>query len=93
LLDVSRQLDKSASIKAKINNAGVIGLGEYFYCEMPVISLNNHNLLGYTQTLRPGIKASFALALDTQKLNDPAPMGPAHKVSSCSIACSILKLK
>jgi len=54
-------LDSSAFIKAKINNAGVIGLG-------------------YTQSLRPGVKASFALALDTQKLNDPAPAGPAHKV-------------
>jgi voltage-dependent anion channel protein 2 len=36
--------------------------------------------LGYTQTLRPGVKASFGLALDTQKLNDPAPVGPSHKV-------------
>jgi len=36
--------------------------------------------LGYTQTLRPGVKASFGLALDTQKLNDPAPIGPSHKV-------------
>jgi voltage-dependent anion channel protein 2 len=36
--------------------------------------------LGYTQTLRPGIKVSFALALDSQKLNDPSPTGPAHKV-------------
>jgi len=54
------RLDDCAFIKAKINNAGVIGLG-------------------YTQTLRAGIKASFALALDTQKLNDSAPIGPAHK--------------
>lgn len=35
---------------------------------------------GYTQTLRPGVKASFGLALDTQKLNDANPVGPAHKV-------------
>jgi len=55
------QLDPSSYIKAKINNAGVIGLD-------------------YTQTLRPGIKASFALALDSQKLNDPSPPGVAHKV-------------
>lgn len=54
-------LDSAAFIKAKINNAGVLGLG-------------------YTQTLRPGIKASFALALDTQKLNDSTAVGPAHKV-------------
>jgi hypothetical protein len=26
------------------------------------------------------VKASFGLALDTQKLNDPSPSGPAHKV-------------
>jgi voltage-dependent anion channel protein 2 len=63
LLEVGSKtvLDKDSFIKAKINNAGVIGLG-------------------YTQTLRKGIKASFALALDTQKLNEPSPAGPAHKV-------------
>jgi len=36
--------------------------------------------LGYTQALRPGVKASFGLALDTQKLNDVSPVGPSHKV-------------
>jgi len=63
LLEVGSKtcLDKNSFIKAKINNAGVIGLG-------------------YSQTLRDGIKASFALALDTQKLNEPSPVGPAHKV-------------
>jgi len=54
-------LDRSAFIKAKINNAGVIALG-------------------YTQGLRPGVKAQFGLAIDTQKLNDPTPVGPSHKV-------------
>ena len=29
---------------------------------------------------RPGVKASFGLALDTQKLNDTSPTGAAHKV-------------
>ncbi|KAF8158041.1 eukaryotic porin/Tom40 [Crassisporium funariophilum] len=44
--------------------------------------INNHGViaLGYTQSLRPGVKASFGLALDTQKLNDPSPAGPSHKV-------------
>ncbi|KAF5315417.1 hypothetical protein D9619_007347 [Psilocybe cf. subviscida] len=44
--------------------------------------INNSGVvaLGYTQTLRPGVKASFGLALDTQKLNDANPVGPAHKV-------------
>ncbi|RDB19064.1 putative mitochondrial outer membrane protein porin [Hypsizygus marmoreus] len=36
--------------------------------------------LGYTQTLRPGVKASFGLALDTTKLNEVAPVGPSHKI-------------
>jgi len=45
--------------------------------------INNAGILalGYTQALRPGVKASFGLALDTQKLNDVhTPTGPAHKV-------------
>ncbi|KAI0763587.1 voltage-dependent ion-selective channel [Trametes elegans] len=37
--------------------------------------------LGYTQSLRPGVRASFGLALDTQRLNDPASPG-AHKVGA-----------
>ncbi|KAF8627435.1 hypothetical protein AX17_006249 [Amanita inopinata Kibby_2008] len=36
--------------------------------------------LGYTQSLRPGVKASFGLALDTQKLNETHAGGPSHKV-------------
>ena len=35
--------------------------------------------LGYTQALRPGVKATFGLALDTQKLTSQS--GAAHKVS------------
>jgi hypothetical protein len=35
---------------------------------------------GYTQSLRPGLKASFGLALDTQKLNEVDPAGHVHKV-------------
>lgn len=44
--------------------------------------LYNSRGAGYTQTLRPGVKASFGLALDTQRLNDVAPSGPAHKVGA-----------
>lgn len=40
---------------------------------------------GYTQSLRPGVKASFGLALDTQRLNEASPSGPAHKVSSAAL--------
>jgi hypothetical protein len=38
------------------------------------------SLAGYTQALRPGVKASFGLALDTQRLNEISPTGPTHKV-------------
>ncbi|KAF9026143.1 voltage-dependent ion-selective channel [Hymenopellis radicata] len=39
--------------------------------------------LGYSQTIRPGVKASFGLALDTQKFNDVTPnVGPMHKVGA-----------
>jgi len=46
--------------------------------------INNAGILAlaYTQSLRPGVKASFGLALDTQKLNDVSPTGPAHKVGA-----------
>ncbi|KAF8887181.1 eukaryotic porin/Tom40 [Infundibulicybe gibba] len=44
--------------------------------------INNSGVvaLGYTQALRPGVKASFGLALDTQKLNAVSTAGPSHKV-------------
>ena len=43
--------------------------------------INNVGLLslGYTQTLRPGVKATLGLALDTQKLSG-ASSTSAHKV-------------
>ncbi|KAL0961003.1 hypothetical protein HGRIS_005996 [Hohenbuehelia grisea] len=46
--------------------------------------INNSGViaLGYTQTLRPGVKASFGLALDTQKLNEVSAAGPSHKVGA-----------
>ncbi|CDO76160.1 hypothetical protein BN946_scf184740.g3 [Trametes cinnabarina] len=53
-------LDDAAAVKAKINNAGILGLS-------------------YTQALRPGVKTSFGLALDTQRLNDASAQG-AHKL-------------
>jgi voltage-dependent anion channel protein 2 len=56
-------LDNAAFVKAKINNAGILGLG-------------------YTQSLRPGVKASFGLALDTARLNEVGAAGPAHKVGA-----------
>ena len=37
---------------------------------------------GYTQALRPGVKASFGLAIDTQRLNEVSPAGPAHKIGA-----------
>jgi len=47
--------------------------------------INNAGVLalGYTQALRPGVKASFGLALDTQRLSDANPLAPpAHKVGA-----------
>ncbi|EIW80882.1 hypothetical protein CONPUDRAFT_82012 [Coniophora puteana RWD-64-598 SS2] len=46
--------------------------------------INNSGVLalGYTQALRPGVKASFGIALDTQRLNEIAPSGPTHKVGA-----------
>jgi len=38
--------------------------------------------LSYTQALRPGVKATFGLALDTTKLNDPASTGATHSVGA-----------
>ncbi|KAI0074114.1 hypothetical protein K474DRAFT_1602060 [Panus rudis PR-1116 ss-1] len=58
--------DSAAFVKAKINNAGILGLA-------------------YTQALRPGVKASFGVAIDTKKLNEISPAGPAHKVRALQI--------
>jgi len=51
--------------------------------------INNSGLLllGYTQLLNPGVKASFGVAIDTQKLSqsgasDEKPSGPAHSVGA-----------
>jgi voltage-dependent anion channel protein 2 len=47
--------------------------------------INNSGIfvLGYTQALREGVKASFGVALDTQKLNQVAAAGTsAHKVGT-----------
>lgn len=38
--------------------------------------------IGYTQSLRPGVRASFGLALDTQRLNDATSEVAAHKVGA-----------
>ncbi|KAJ3487473.1 hypothetical protein NLI96_g3512 [Meripilus lineatus] len=53
--------------------------------------INNSGVLaiGYTQALRPGVKASFGLALDTQRLNQANPSGPAHKVRGLRIRIEI----
>ncbi|TIB72014.1 voltage-dependent ion-selective channel [Wallemia mellicola] len=46
--------------------------------------INNAGVLalGYTQALRPGVKASFGLALDTQRLNDTSAGPSAHKIGA-----------
>lgn len=48
--------------------------------------INNTGIvcLGYTQALRPGVKASFGLAIDTQKLSSTSEAHgvPSHKVGA-----------
>ena len=46
--------------------------------------INNSGILclGYTQALRPGVKASLGLALDTVKLSDNTAGADAHKVGA-----------
>jgi voltage-dependent anion channel protein 2 len=39
-------------------------------------------VMSYTQALRPGVKASFGLAVDTAKLNDVNPGPAAHRVGA-----------
>jgi len=64
-------LDNASFVKARINNAGILGLG-------------------YTQALRPGVKMSLGLALDTQKISgdgaagaaEKSTGGPAHRVGA-----------
>ncbi|KAH9002545.1 eukaryotic porin-domain-containing protein [Lactarius hatsudake] len=64
-------LDSAVFIKAEINNSGVLALG-------------GHSLILCLDavTLHPGVKASFGLALDTQRLNEVGNAGPAHKVGA-----------
>nr|ODN93240.1 voltage-dependent anion channel protein 2 [Cryptococcus depauperatus CBS 7841]ODO02606.1 voltage-dependent anion channel protein 2 [Cryptococcus depauperatus CBS 7855] len=46
--------------------------------------INNAGVLcfGYTQALRPGVKASAGLAIDTTQLNEPTAGQAAHKVGA-----------
>ncbi|KAJ7367204.1 voltage-dependent ion-selective channel [Mycena olivaceomarginata] len=82
--------DVEAGAKAiydpKLTNGGVsIEVGTKTYLDSAAFvkaKINNSGVLalGYTQALRPGLKASFGLALDTQKLNEVDPAGPVHKI-------------
>ncbi|KAJ7069618.1 eukaryotic porin/Tom40 [Mycena amicta] len=82
--------DVEAGAKAiydpKITNGGVaIEVGTKTYLDSAAFvkaKINNSGVLalGYTQSLRPGLKASFGVAVDTQKLNEVDPAGAAHKV-------------
>ncbi|KAJ7079795.1 voltage-dependent ion-selective channel [Mycena belliarum] len=70
----------------KLTNGGVsIEVGTKTYLDPAAFvkaKINNSGVLalGYTQSLRPGLKASVGIALDTQKLNEVDPAGPVHKV-------------
>jgi voltage-dependent anion channel protein 2 len=77
-------------VKAKINNSGVVALGMCFF-SLVLLNCIYMRWIGYTQTLRPGVKASFGVALDTQKLNDPSPVGPSHKVRFPFFFCTRIR--
>ncbi|KAH9480351.1 Mitochondrial outer membrane protein porin [Psilocybe cubensis] len=85
---VSRDVEAGAKAvyDSKATHGGVaLEVGTKAYLDSSAFikaKINNSGTiaLGYTQGLRPGVKASFGLALDTQKLNDANPSGPAHKV-------------
>ncbi|KAJ7731000.1 voltage-dependent ion-selective channel [Mycena maculata] len=82
--------DVEAGAKAvydpKLTNGGVaIEVGTKTYLDSAAFvkaKINNAGVLalGYTQSLRPGLRASFGMALDTQKLNEVDPTGPVHKI-------------
>ena len=55
---------------------------------------NNAGIVGlaYTQALRPGVKASFGIAIDTQRLNDRewlSPSGICYRTDSLLMRSSI----
>ncbi|CAA7265468.1 unnamed protein product [Cyclocybe aegerita] len=85
---VSRDVEAGAKAvyDSKSTHGGVaLEVGTKTYLDASAFvkaKINNSGViaLGYTQALRPGVKASFGLALDTQKLNDANPVGPSHKV-------------
>lgn len=81
--------DVEAGAKAifdpKVNPSGVtLEVGTKAYLDSAAFvkaKINSCGILGlgYTQTLRPGVKVSCGLTLDTQRLNQIAPTSPAHK--------------
>ncbi|KAF7314515.1 hypothetical protein MKEN_00924600 [Mycena kentingensis (nom. inval.)] len=81
--------DVEAGAKAiydpKTNGGVAIEVGTKTYLDSAAFvkaKINNAGVLalGYTQSLRPGLKASFGVAVDTQKLNEVDPAGSVHKV-------------
>lgn len=77
-------LDNAAFVKAKINNSGAYGVESSVRCNLTHV-LSSYDpagilCLGYTQALRPGVKASLGLALDTVKMSDTG--ATAHKVGA-----------
>ena len=96
---VSRDVEAGAKAvyDSKSTHGGVaLEVGTKTYLDSSAFvkaKINNSGViaLGYTQSLRPGVKASFGLALDTQKLNETHPVGPAHKVK-CIFSYQVLFL-
>ncbi|KAH6912666.1 voltage-dependent ion-selective channel [Coprinopsis sp. MPI-PUGE-AT-0042] len=62
------RINRDAIYDPKTNGGVALEVGSKVYLDASAFAL------------RPGVKASFGLALDTQKLNDANPIGPSHKV-------------
>jgi len=75
IYDTHRSTD---GVKIEVGTKAYLDSAAYLKAKM-----NNAGVLslGYTQALRPGVKASFGLALDTQKLSGSHAVA-AHKVGA-----------
>lgn len=84
---VSRDVEAGAKATYKTSdNKVVLEVGSKTYLDSAAFikaKINNSGVLtlGYTQALRPGVKASFGVQVETAKLNGPHD-SHAHKVGA-----------
>lgn len=86
---VNNDIETSARANYDSNKKGEVKLevGTKAYLDNAAFvkaKINNEGILalGYTQALRPGVKASLGLALDTKGLQQANAQTPAHKVGA-----------